>query len=328
MAALTVRKVRRSKRPKPDAAAGFATATPHSVLYVRGEADDSGIINICRWFEAADLVNAAKACGGLKLLPGVNVENVVARLNAESTITTRLANARRAPRDNRQRKLRSIDRAAKDLLRILGLPSDASPTMAHSVHLPPGIVAALQPGLSNVPMPIVNQLISLAGGVRILHDAADRAEEIAKDCGEDGKQAASRAMDRTIAQAVLGIVPVALATLRETAERGLAVVEAEPKRRVRGNTCSIMALLQALAGAHELLFGSPPQLRDKEFGRDTPSLRWTKSVTEAAASRLAADPNADSSARALFAKAASLSLATLSDSLQGSLQARLRANSA
>jgi hypothetical protein len=308
-------------------AAGFATATPHSALYIRGEADDSEVLIFCHWFEAADLVSAAKTCR-LKLLPDVDVKNIVARLNTETSIATSLAAERRPPRDDRKRRLRPISRASKDLLRTLGLPSDVSPAEAFLTGVPPTIAAALQPGLNNVAMPISNQLISLAGGKRALFDAADRAEEIAKAGEGNREQAVSRAIDRAIAAAVLKLAPVVLATLRETADRAQAIVEAEPKRRLRGNTPEMRSLLRALAGAHELLFGGPPQLRDKVSRRDTPSLCWTKSVIEAAAGRLASDPDADASAKALLAKAANLSLATLSDKLQASLRAGLRVNSA
>jgi hypothetical protein len=282
---------------------------------------------VCRWFEAADLVGAEKTCR-LKLLPDVDVENIVARLNTEASIATSLAAERRPPRDDRKRKLRAIARTAEDLLGVLGLPRAVPPSQALSTGLLSTVAAALQPGLLGVRMPFSKQLISLVGGAHELVNASVLAKQIAEAAGQDATQAASRATDRRIAQAALALVPVALATLRETAERAHAIVAVEPKRRLRGNTAGMRALLLALAGAHKLLFGHFPKLRDREFGRDTPSLRWTKAVIEASANRLVACPNADASAQALFAKAASLSLATLSDALQTSLRAGLRANSA
>jgi hypothetical protein len=271
-----------------------------------------------RWFEATDLISAAKASGLLKLLPDVDGESVVARLNAEAAVAVSLAAARRLPRDDRKRKLGPIARAARDSLRLLGLPSDLSPPMAHSVRLPPTIAAALRPGIRGVLMPFSHQLISLAGGKRELVNKADRAEITAKARAEDGKQAASQAMHRAIAKAVFGLVLVVLATLRETAERALAIVEAEPRPRLGRNTLGVRLLLRALARAHELLFGSPPQPPDKAGGRGTPSVLWTQAVIKSAADRLAADPNAEPSARALFAEVARLSPATLSDELQAS----------
>ena len=178
-----------------------------------------------------------------------------------------------------------IARTSKDLLRILGLPGDLSPSVAPA-RLPLPVAATVRPGLSGVRMQFSNQLISLAGGRSELRNVADRTVETAEAYGEDRKQAASSAMDLAIAEAVLGLVPVMLATLREAAERGLAIVEAEPKPRLRRNTAGLRVLLRGLAEAHKVLFGRRPQLRDKVFGRDTPSLFWTKAVIKAVAADL------------------------------------------
>jgi hypothetical protein len=270
-----------------------------------------------RWFLPADLESAAKDCSGLKLLQDANFETVAAQLNTQAVVAASFVAAPRPPREDRKRKLGAIARAARDLLKILDLPGDISPSVAHSTSLPLAIAEILRPGLSDVRVPYLKQLISLAGGSGL----AERVKEIEKAYGDDGKQAASLAIDRAMTEATLRLVPLILATLREVAERGLAIVEAEPKPHSRGNTLGVRVLLRALAAAHEALFGNPPQLRNKISRRDTPSLWWIKAVIERAARRLAADLNTDPSASALFEAAAGISTARLSDTLRASLRA-------